>query len=239
MPLPIDKAYLLAQLRNFKTIILDPDFKIQKTELPTASEDNEGAVFQYVGTDTTNYTIGGFYQCQEVTPATNPPTYHWVAVSKDFDDNFVGTLAQWNALSVAEKKKYKTADITDDFNGAPIDSALSDTSTNPVQNKVVKAALDHIGEYTAESLTDVKGTIEAGGLYKIGSVHVLNLRLRTTENLAQGDVLAKLPFSTPSYATIQWSCANYNIDTFSNVIRVNSNSIPAGTLLIISGVCVA
>jgi hypothetical protein len=90
MPLPIDKTYLLAQLRNFKTIILDPDFKIQKTELPTASEDNEGAVFQYVGTDTTNYTIGGFYQCQEVTPATNPPTYHWVEVPNAFD-NLINT----------------------------------------------------------------------------------------------------------------------------------------------------
>lgn len=53
------------------------------------------------------------------------------------DDNFVGTLAQWNALSAAEKVKYKTADITDDFNGSPIDSALSDTSTNPVQNRIL------------------------------------------------------------------------------------------------------
>lgn len=51
--------------------------------------------------------------------------------------NFVGTLAQWNALSLAEQIKYKTADITDDFNGAPIDSALSDTSSNPVQNRVI------------------------------------------------------------------------------------------------------
>lgn len=110
MPLPIDKTYLLEQLRNFKTIILDPDFKIQKTALPTASEDNEGAVFQYVGTDSTNYTIGGFYQCQEVTPVTDPKTYTWVKV-----------------------------------NGSPVDDALSDTSTNPVQNKVITEEFGNIG----------------------------------------------------------------------------------------------
>lgn len=67
------------------------------------------------------------------------------------DDNFVGTLAQWNALSLAERIKYKTADIIDDFNGAPIDSALSDTSINPIQNRVVKAAID--------TLTDVLSPI--------------------------------------------------------------------------------
>lgn len=61
------------------------------------------------------------------------------------DDNFVGTLAQWNALSAADKTKYKTADITNDFNGSPVDSALSDTSSNPVQNRVITEAFGGIG----------------------------------------------------------------------------------------------
>ena len=61
------------------------------------------------------------------------------------DDNFVGTLARWNALTLAEQIKYKTADITDDFNGSPIDSALSDTSTNPVQNRVITEEFGNIG----------------------------------------------------------------------------------------------
>lgn len=182
MPLPIDKTYLLAQLRNFKTIILDPDFKIQKTELPTASEDNEGAVFQYVGTDTTNYTIGGFYQCQEVTPVTDPPTYTWVEVSTKtlIDDTtikrdtntkelyvpkgsssalgvfkagggltadsngvlsantniFNGTIADYEALSADEKKKYShIADDSDPYTTEAYTYAESDTGKIWVNDK--------------------------------------------------------------------------------------------------------
>ena len=33
------------------------------------------------------------------------------------DTNFVGTLAQWDALTDAEKERYDTYDITDDYTG--------------------------------------------------------------------------------------------------------------------------
>ena len=58
------------------------------------------------------------------------------------DDNFVGTLAEWNALTPAEKEQYNTADITDDFNDMPVDHTLSLASENPVQNKVITEALN-------------------------------------------------------------------------------------------------
>lgn len=58
------------------------------------------------------------------------------------DDNFVGTLEEWNALTPAEQAKYRTRDITDDFNGLPIDSELSLVSENPVQNKVIASAIN-------------------------------------------------------------------------------------------------
>lgn len=74
----------------------------QYATLPTASSANEGAIVQYIGTDSTNYSIGGFYQCQEDSGA-----YSWVLLSQQ---------------------------IT-------VDSALSPTSENPVQNKVINTAL--------------------------------------------------------------------------------------------------
>lgn len=77
------------------------------------------------------------------------------------NDNFVGTLAQWNALSLAEQIKHKTADITDDFNGAPIDSALSDTSINPVQNKVITEEF--------EKFVIINGTFSSDGSEKLVS----------------------------------------------------------------------
>lgn len=92
--------------------------------------------------------------------------------------------------------------------------------------------------YAVESLSNVKGTIQAGGLYRIGSIHVLNVRLVTTEAFVPGDIIATLPFSTPKLASVQFACYGYNIDAFKNNLRTNSN-IPNDTLILIMGVCIA
>lgn len=52
--------------------------KFQVSELPEASEDEEGNIYQYIGASTSDYINGYFYICQEVTPATDPKTYEWV-----------------------------------------------------------------------------------------------------------------------------------------------------------------
>lgn len=135
MALPISKDYLLTQLRNFKSVILDPAYTIQKTSLPTASSANEGAIFQYIGS-ASGMTVGGFYQCQEVTPATDPKTYHWVevttktavdddtihadadgvlSVDSKFKKIYTGHKADWEALPTAEKVKYDEAHFDDDI----------------------------------------------------------------------------------------------------------------------------
>ena len=82
----------------------------QYTTLPTASSANEGLVVQYVGTDSSTYTIGGMYQCQE-----DSGTYSWVLLSSSIE----------------------------------VDDAISSTSENPVQNKVIKAALDDKADSSA------------------------------------------------------------------------------------------
>lgn len=75
MPKPISKDYLLTQLHNFKDIILDPDYKIQMAELPTAAGDLEGTIYQYIGSDETTYKKGAFYEC--VSNGESTPTYSW------------------------------------------------------------------------------------------------------------------------------------------------------------------
>ena len=45
--------------------------------LPTADATQEGKIFQYTGETDTNFTNGYFYECVEVTPATDPKTYEW------------------------------------------------------------------------------------------------------------------------------------------------------------------
>jgi hypothetical protein len=100
------------------------------------------------------------------------------------DDNFVGTLAQWNALSAADKVKYKTADITDGFNGSPVDSALSDTSTNPVQNRVVKAAIDaaidvQTGTLIFDTSICTPLSVDPSYIKKVGNIVNVNISIKT------------------------------------------------------------
>ena len=78
--LPIDKQYLIRNIRSFKSVILDPAYIIQYATLPVASEDYEGIIYQYTGS-ASGMTLGGFYQCQEITPSTSPKTYHWVEIT--------------------------------------------------------------------------------------------------------------------------------------------------------------
>lgn len=56
--------------------------------------------------------------------------------------NFVGTSAQWNALSASEQAKYNTKDITDDFNGVLIDSTPTQGSNNAVSSGGVYAYIN-------------------------------------------------------------------------------------------------
>ena len=43
-----------------------------------ASAANEGIPYLYLGATTQDFTNGSIYECQEVTPATDPKTYEWV-----------------------------------------------------------------------------------------------------------------------------------------------------------------
>ena len=61
-------------------------------------------------------------------------------IGKHYDLDTDGTLANNSDNTIASQKAIKT--YVD--NKTVVDSALSDSSTNPVQNKVVKSAIDNI-----------------------------------------------------------------------------------------------
>ena len=71
-------------------------------------------------------------------------------------------------LSAADKKKLDGID--EGANRTTVDSALTSNSTNPVQNKVVKRALD--GKVSGEGLsisfvTEVPSTLEDGAIVMV------------------------------------------------------------------------
>lgn len=63
-----------------------------------------------------------------------------MAIGKHYDLDTDATLANNSDNTIASQKAIKT--YVD--NKTVVDSALSDSSTNPVQNKVVKSAIDNI-----------------------------------------------------------------------------------------------
>lgn len=62
-------------------------------------------------------------------------------IGKHYDLDTDGTLANNSDNTIASQKAVKTYV---DNNKTVVDSALSDTSENPVQNKVIKSALDNV-----------------------------------------------------------------------------------------------
>ena len=62
-------------------------------------------------------------------------------IGKHYDLDTDGTLANNSDSTIASQKAVKTYV---DNNKTTVDSALSDTSQNPVQNKVIKNAIDTI-----------------------------------------------------------------------------------------------
>ena len=112
------------------TLTLGKKLTISST-MPTAAATNENTQILYVGASNANYAKGTIYECNEVTPATDPKTYHWVVINK--------------------------ADIE-------IDAALDDNSENPVQNKVVKQAIDDVDKKLYPTIAGVaintKGAME-------------------------------------------------------------------------------
>lgn len=65
-----------------------------------------------------------------------------------FLTNFVGTTAQWNALTREQKAQYKTADFTDDSTPSPIDANPTQGSGNAVSSGGVYSALSNLKSYT-------------------------------------------------------------------------------------------
>ena len=94
------------------TRLSEKDFSggdIQKTELPLASEDELGNIYQFIGV-TGTYINGYWYKCIE-TPDSDPTTYEWEQVPYAWDVQL--TQAEYDALPNGKKTDNKTYYVID------------------------------------------------------------------------------------------------------------------------------
>lgn len=126
-----------------------------------------------------------------------------------------------NDYTTAEKNKL--AGIAEGANKTVVDSAMSDSSTNPVQNKVIKAYVDQSlsdGIAAADAMI-YKGTLGTGGTvtalpktYKTGwTYRVITAGTYAGQKCEVGDLIIALVDRTGSgNANADWTVAQTNID---------------------------
>ena len=119
----------------------------QYDTMPTPSASNEGQILQYIGTTTSSYTNGYFYQC-----INDGGIYKWVekSVQDSYTKGQIGSLSDLPDTSknvienIADIKLSVDQLAASKLSISDIDNALSDVSENPVQNKVIKLTLDQL-----------------------------------------------------------------------------------------------
>lgn len=123
-------------------------------------------------------------------------------VGNKINDTFVGTQAQWNALTTEQKKAYKFADITDDYDDNPVGNLNALTTTdksscvgaiNEVNGKVGNY-INIMNDVTVDANISIRySKIEA---QKIGKMVFVNLMFTTQAQIsANTSFIQGVPYS--------------------------------------------
>lgn len=136
--------------------------KIDNTDLVTSVNDQIGAVKTYKGAfqpNTTTYYSGDIvlyneetYICISGAPMGEFDSTKWQILGRKYDN---ATPTADGLMSAADKTKLNG--IAEGANKTIVDSALSASSTNPVQNKAVKSAIDTINTSLDDKVDKVAG----------------------------------------------------------------------------------
>ncbi len=136
--------------------------KIQVAELPEASAEEEGKIYQYIGTTTGGLIKGFFYTCEEITPATDPKTYRWVEAPVQ-DLSGAGELSA--VLNVT--KEAGGISVGDTYNAGTVFETLWRDLLNPLETPTLTAP-------SASLTTSADRLLEVGDTAEVTLVAVLN-----------------------------------------------------------------
>lgn len=147
-----------------KMQVSDGGDTIQVDELPTASADELGNIYEFVGTTTANYINGRFYRC--VSDGASTPTYTWEEV--DFGDgtpHWTGTRAEYEAIKDTLEAG-TIVNIVDDYDdGLEVVDVIENGNMNPVtSNAVAKVTSHDLSTLTWNTTYVDLGTWTTGGI---------------------------------------------------------------------------
>lgn len=108
----------------------------QYTTMPMPNVNNVGAVAQYVGTTTVDFTNGFFYEVVEDSSSV-PTIYSWQPKNvQNGTSIFYGTMDEWNALTSTEQAKYDLVASPDEAS-EDIADEVTDGDMRPVTSNAV------------------------------------------------------------------------------------------------------
>ena len=101
------------------------------------------------------YTVGNgidINENDEISARVNPAQFDFdagrkMSINEDYKKTFVGTKAQWDALSASDKKKYVIANITDDITDSDTIDSVVDGNMKPITSNAVY-------DYPIDSISD-------------------------------------------------------------------------------------
>lgn len=165
------------------------------TVVPNPTSDNDAANKAYVDS---KVAAGGVTVDSNLsTTSVNPVQNKVITNSLNSKANSSDVLSKTNTAAFTPSGNYQpaTKKYVDD-NKLSVDTSLSSSSTNPVQNKVVKSAIDEkasitIKSWTADDVGGVDVTLSAGTTYVIDE-QSLN---RISDNIQEQDdkIIIKFP----------------------------------------------
>lgn len=150
--------------------------KLKQVEvLPTASVDELGRIYQYIGADTSTLNNGWFYECEEVE-GSSPVAYQWVerdVMRNDDTPHVSGTLVEINSkIASNEIEDGSYVALTDDEDAEVKVGVYSTTETKtgeywidgkPIYRKVFTTPLPiGYGSNTSSYWKDINTGIAAG-----------------------------------------------------------------------------
>lgn len=168
--------------------VIDLSKYLEKTNvMPTPSATYLGQQRLYVG-ETDVYVKGTIYECQTVS-GTDPVEYQWVAISTAElpEDEFVGTQAEWDALTEEEQNQYTIVNITGDGDTLNLGVYLEKKASMPVASVDV---LNKVYLYIGSTTQDYK----KGVMYQCVSDGAVSPTYRWEAISALEDVF---PYTTP------------------------------------------
>lgn len=170
----------------------------QYDTMPTPSSSNKGQILQYIGTTTSDYTNGYFYEC-----INDGGIYKWVekSVQDSYTKSEIGNLNDLpdNTKNVVQNIGNLKLSIdqlsASKLSKTDIDNALSTTSENPVQNKVITDAFNDKEDKFRVTLIPIASASDVGKIIQyIGS---------NTSSLTSGYYYQCVEVSTGVYDWVQ------------------------------------